>query len=615
MNILAPRSTSHYTHLQQLCSSLSLRNVVTEPTRFPSGTCLDVVLINKRLAVSKSNVVSQSGISDHELVVVEVDIPDIVLPSSHRFKCTRKPGLSSVNYTECVKDLTDALRTRSPHGDLHRRACTWTETINGIMNLYAPPTRVVVPSVKKPKPQPWVNAQLRYLLHQRKHLHTKVKKDPDNSRLLQKYRQVRREGTLLNRRLKSQHCEAAFVKLKRNPRAQWALINKLTGRQKLRADPKADVIELSTTFADVVTETHSHHQPVMPLPTSSSESAVLDTFETTSVPVVKQMLETLNIVKSPGSDNIPPLFLRRCADVLAPSLTNIINSSLTTGVVPDSYKLANICPVYKSGAHTDPKNYRPISLLPIVSKVLERIVHQRLVNFFDENPDCGALPKEQFAYRHHHSCEDALTLAINRWNNDLDSGMKCGVVFADLSKAFDRVRHVELLQGLANVGIRGTALTWFESYLKGRRQQVKVSDKYGEQYLCTRGVPQGSVLGPLLFCVYIRNVPSVFSRSKCQIYADDICFYYPSYNLSDITTVLSRELEILYDWLEDHGLLLNPKKTQFLMLHRSTQEIPPNLVIHCKTIPIAAVNSAKYLGIHIDDVLSFQKQVLAVVKK
>ena len=224
--------------------------------------------------------------------------------------------------------------------------------------------------------------------------------------------------------------------------------------------------------------------------------------------------------------------------------------------------MANVCPVFKNGDPYNARNYRPISLLPIISKLLEKVVHRQLVKHLQLSSYAPGLPAEQFAYRSNHSCEDALALVINNWQLMLDEGSVGGVVFADMSKAFDRVQHSTLIQDLHEPGVSGILLKWFCSYLSSRFQRVTTAVATAENVRCSRGVPQGSVLGPLLFCVYIRGVPAQFRHSISQLYADDIAFNKKSRNIVKLCADLTEDLNILDEYLSTRGLLLNPKKTQ-----------------------------------------------------
>ena len=211
---------------------------------------------------------------------------------------------------------------------------------------------------------------------------------------------------------------------------------------------------------------------------------------------VRRLLEKLDARKAKGSDGTPGSLLQQCADLLAYSLAVLFCTSLRTGTIPSAFKLASVVPLYKAGDPSVPTNYRPVSLLPIVSKLLERVVQHQLVRHLDLTK---ALPETQFAFRKKCSTEDALCALTDNLQKARDSGKTTGLCPLDMSKAFDKVHHDKLMQDLLAVGISGKALSWFVDYLSGRKQQILISPSTSPAVACTCGVPQGSVLGPVLF--------------------------------------------------------------------------------------------------------------------
>lgn len=608
-NVLSS-SSHHYRHLQQLCTEHCIRNIVSCPTRFPSNTCLDLVLIAETVKATTPAVVDLGDLTDHSLVKVDIGLGQCEMPPTHTFYNIRKPALSSVDQEKFQTDLHCTLRAHPDLETLDSMVDYFTESIHKTVDKHAPMKRVLKPNHRKPKPQPWVTPDLAKLLQHRRILNRRSRSRPHDLQLRQQYQSVRREGKLANKRMKSAYLIKKFKALKNNPKKQWSLLNSLAGRQSTRHQPRAPLPELTDTFGAIV---HDATRPLaLQAPTQPNGRdpglPTLAAFSPVSVETVHSLLKGLNANKCAGSDGILPSTLKQSHEKVAPFLTDIINDSLSTGIFPSKYKIAHICPVFKTGDPTQPSNYRPISLLPVCSKILEKIVLQQLLTFF-KSQKIQYIPDEQFAYRAQHSCEDALVLATERWRKALDQNLYCGVVLADLSKAFDRVQHSELISQLHSLGLREATLNWMTDYLTNRSQVVTVAGELGDTRPCTRGVPQGSVLGPLLFCIYIRDAPACFSHSVNQQFADDIAFHVIDPDANIIATKLSADIQNLDSYLVRKGLLLNPAKTNFLLLRRQNKPLPDNITLRCRDVSIEPCQSARYLGVTVDQHLTFQEHV------
>ena len=226
-----------------------------------------------------------------------------------------------------------------------------------------------------------------------------------------------------------------------DPRSLWNTINALTGRMKTRTPPQASVKDLSDFFASVVTDPNRPIQLTEP-GTTTAPHRLLDCFQKVEESTVLELLQNIDDRKSAGSDGLPGCSLKNYAKDLMPSVTQLINASLTSSELPTPLKLATVSPIFKNGDPSLATQYRPISLLPLVSKLLEKVVARQLRSYLEE---FSIIPKEQFAYRQHHSTEDALVYAINNFLMAKDQGLYTGLVFVDMSKAFDRVEHQTLI--------------------------------------------------------------------------------------------------------------------------------------------------------------------------
>ena len=242
--------------------------------------------------------------------------------------------------------------------------------------------------------------------------------------------------------------------------------------------------------------------------------------------------------------------------MIATPLTHLINLSLTTNVFPADWKIAKIIPIYKSGSRSNLDNYRPISILPVLSKIIEKIKHRQLISFLDRN---SLLSPSQFGFRRGLSTELAATLLLDDIRKDVDAGKLVGAVFIDLSKAFDTISHTKLLEKLSQYGVNDGELEWFKDYLFSRKATVSYNCTSGVREIYT-GVPQGSILGPLLFLIFFNDITDVINHAKIVKYADDTVLYVADKETQSIQTQLVMDMESIAVWLKENELIINLKK-------------------------------------------------------
>ena len=229
-------------------------------------------------------------------------------------------------------------------------------------------------------------------------------------------------------------------------------------------------------------------------------------------------LLNLDSSKSPGADEITPRMLKHCAYSLSIPITKLFNHSLNCGQVPVDWKCGIITPIFKGGNRSEAVNYRPVTLLPTISKVLEKLVARKLVDHLEKHDLISA---SQHGFRRRHSCLSNLLLALDDWTRAVDGGETVHACYLDMSKAFDRVDHNILLRKLKEHGIGGKILTWLANYLTDRTVRVRVDGALSDPAAVTSGVPQGSVLGPILFLLYVNDIPELM-HCDTAMFADDI---------------------------------------------------------------------------------------------
>ena len=283
-------------------------------------------------------------------------------------------------------------------------------------------------------------------------------------------------------------------------------------------------------------------------------------FKDIPVSFVRKELSSLCVNKSSGLKDIHSRILKVGSSVLATPLTHIFNLSIHSGEIPRSWKAATVTPLHKSGSHSDPNNFRPISVLPVM-KIFERAIHKQLYDHLVKNKLLSQLQSE---FRPGHSTSTALLDVSDYIQKNIREGNFTGAVFLDLSKAFDIIDHCLLKIKLTALGVRGRALAWFDNYLSGRTQSVSVNGTYSDTSDLLLGVPQGYVLGPLLFIVFINDLPSVVHRCKIVFYADDTALFFAGRNIQTIQSALQEDLNAMGEWFSLNRLLVNCDKTNVM---------------------------------------------------
>ena len=325
---------------------------------------------------------------------------------------------------------------------------------------------------------------------------------------------------------------------------------------------------------------------------------------------VRRQLHALNPKKARGLDDISSLFLRDGSVSIVEPLSHIINTSIFTERVPLGFKQARVLPLFKKGSKLDVGNYRPVSVLSVLSKILERAVHDQLSEYFQKR---GLLYEHQSGFRGSFSTDTCLIGLSDYVRAEMGKGKLVGLVLLDLRKAFDTVDHGILLQKLGAMGISCTP--WFDSYLSGRTQCVEVNGIRSEFGNVTCGVPQGSILGPLLFLAYINDMHRSVD-CRLSLYADDSALIFSHTDPMVVADRLSRELSSCSKWLVDNRLSLHVGKTECIVFGSSRKlKGLGNFQVSCDGMPVNQVSSVKYLGVTLDQQFKFTVHVTGMIKK
>ena len=316
-------------------------------------------------------------------------------------------------------------------------------------------------------------------------------------------------------------------------------------------------------------------------------------------------IRSLDSTKATGLDGITPRIIKLSSDVLVHPLLKIINISIINGNFPDTLKLGKILPIFKGGDKTDPSNYRPISVLSVISKLIEKHVTKHLFGYLNKY---NLLHKSQSGFRKHHSCNTALINLLDKWLKSIDDGELVGAIFFDLRKAFDVVDHELLLKKLAAYHFSLNSLSWIKSYLTDRKQCISDHKLKSTFQNVKAGVPQGSVLGPVLFLLFVNDLPLFINETYLELYADDTTVHYASKN----KIVLRRKLQMgangFFNWCISNNMHVHLQKTSLMWIGtwQNLQHLD-SLEIYLDDELIRQVDSQKLLGITLDSTLNWDE--------
>ena len=524
VNLFAPCNASDSLRLLAVTNSLSLSQVVTEPTRISnnSRTLIDLIFLSSLSQLSSCYTIPSLANSDHLGLHLSLSIPNTQRTSqkvSSRRKLWRYDHADFEKAAELINTTNwDPLLTDNMQSSLKN----WQTKFMEIMHSCIPQV------IAKPRNSlPWINKQILQAILKRNTFYRKLKGTGDYSALC-KYKSLRNKVVSLLRQAKKKFFEKLnsadqkvfwkTVKMLNNTTSSFPTLTTQSGVQAVSSSNKASTLNeyffscFNTCLPPLSEENHIYSTP-----SSCPESFLI------AEEYVATVLLNLDVSKSTGVDGISAKMLKQTALSIAPSLTKLFNLSITTGCFPEDWKIARIVPISKADNRSSPANYRPISILPIISKVLEGHISSLIMNHLES---VAPISSNQWGFMLGRSTTSALLSITNDCLQALDMGYDVCAVFFDIRKAFDSVPHRSLMNKLRDIGLDDYLLRWLHTYLLNRKQLVVVDGESSEELSVLSGVPQGSVLGPLLFLTYINEVTKqVSSNSNTVLFADDIALY------------------------------------------------------------------------------------------
>ena len=611
-------SNSSSNKMSRLISSYNATQLISSHTYFTehSKSLIDLIFVrNNRHVIS-------SFVSDPF-------VPDLV-----RFHC---PVVAVLSFTKPVyknfqrriwlyekgdyKTYNDKLRATDwtsiiDNTDTDHIADTITDTILQAASDSIPNRTVTI----RPGDVPWMTSEIRKSIKKRNRLHQNAKR-LKTGQAWADFRNARNSTTSLIRKTKLAHQQSIIDKMNSSSTTskQWfKLSKKLTNQNKTNSIPtlvsngieattdedKADL--LNSFFCNQsLLDDRNHDPPLTPHLTHSTLSEITITPQD-----VKDAIALIDPSKASGPDLISPRLLKAGVNELCIPLSKYFNKLLTCSTFPSAWKLANVSPIFKKSDPSLPSNYRPISLLSCIGKLMERCIHKYLYNYIIAN---DLLTSKQSGFIKGDSTVNQLTFLYNDISQAMDQGKEVRAVFCDISKAFDRVWHRGLISKLSSFGITGSLLHWFQSYLGSRKQRVVIANSSSQWSSVQAGVPQGSILGPLLFLIYINDIVKDIHANIC-LFADDTSLYIVVENPATSANILNNDLERINLWSKRWLVTFNPQKTESMIFSRKRiKPHHPNLLMN-NTV-IANVETHKHLGLILSDDAKWKAQITECLNK
>ena len=597
----------------------NLHQIIKEPTRVTntSATLVDHVFTSVPCKV-RTTKVPKIGISDHfpTCFVLKSSFGMKHIHTKLKYRCYKH-----LNEASFIDDLSHVpWNVIETFDDVDDCLDTWYKLFLVVIDKHLPWKERRVKRKQQPK---WLTDDIIQCMSKRDQF--KRRNDTVN------YKATRNRCVALIRRAKTEYYKSCLNNRKGDSRELWRCMRELApddakmtphhidSNNNTITDHKDIGEHFNDFFVSVVDQYILNQQPTTTFDKLKDmvNSRIGDDPKFNVPPIttefVHKFLSTMDTNKATGLDDLSSKILKLSAQEIAKSLTAIYNISLASGKFPTVWKTSKITPVFKSGNHCDVNNYRPIAILCTLSKILERHIHNCFYNFLIGH---NLLHTSQSGFRSQHSCETALLKLIDSWASNMEKGLLTGTVFVDFRKAFDMVDTNILLQKLVIYHCDNLLLSWFKSYLQNRQQCVRIQGTLSSTKPVHYGVPQGSILGPLLFIVFINDLPLCINTSNTDMYADDSTFHSSAKTVEELNDTLTDDMFNVHTWCNENNMVVNLDKTKAMLIstYQKAARLKSDLEVYYNGTKLKTTNTEKQLGVIIDKNLLWKCHIDKVAK-
>lgn len=601
---------------------------IYKPTRVTTNTAslIDNIYVDCSLFQNIKSFIVKSDISDHYLCLACMN-GSLMSNKTCETSITRKitdDVLRKMNASLCNRNwnMLDNM-------DVNESSEMLINEIKVVMDFYAP-ERVKNINFKKIQSQPWFTQGLTKSSRKCLKMFNKVSKKPKDSPEFQNYRIYRNMYNKIRRKAKIAYYNDLLQEHRKNTKKVWKILNTLTGKLKNRQVLSDEITvngaiandaeAISNAFAkfysqvgkvlsDKIKEKGNIDDPMIYMKNRISYNCF---FYPTSHEEIEKIITWLKVKDSSGCDQISNRILKKICPGIIKALEIICNKSLQQGTFPNNMKTAIVTPLYKGNEKTEIINYRPISLLPTISKILEKLVHTRITKFLLKHK---VFFEGQYGFRKNRSTTDAILDLTGNVLENMNRGHYTMCLFLDMSKAFDSLNLDTILKKLEFYGIRGITLSWFKSYLTDRQIKVNFMKQISKPYKVTYGTPQGSVLGPLIYIILANDLIKCLKVCSAITYADDTTVYASGNNLKFLYKKVNSDIQNLNGWFRSNSLTLNIDKTKYMIFRPKRKDIKYNGLLKLGNNKIDRVQHIKFLGVHIDEFLDWDFHIKQVLVK
>ena len=602
--------------------SHSMFLLINKPTRSTSHshTCIDNIFSNHITPTSKSiQGILYTDISDH--------FPIFFIDLNTRSKIEKRTIIKR-HFTEKAKSQFVQVMESSDWSDVisddnAQSATTRFHTRFKTIFESQFPTKTINVGYRNRKE--WLPNGVKRAIERKNKLFLKFRKSPTPENH-QNYKSYRNRLNTILRKADVQHYKELLETNKNNIRKSWQVIKEIINKNRVRKEQSAFLInnrltEDKTKIADGFNKFFVEIGPTLEKNCPASDESPITWMKGKNGQTIffvptdsNEVLKIINSLKdsSSGWDDLNLLALKLSWPSISAAFVHIMNLSLEQGIVSLEFKIARVVPLFKADDPEKFSNYRPVSILPIFSKIIEKIAYARLLAFVSSQ---DILFDYQFGFRAGYSTNLAMTYLIDSLVTSLNKSNCVLGLFLDFSKAFDTVNHDILFQKLEHYGIRGKALDWFKSYLSDRYQYVEFNGVKSSKLKIKCGVPQGSVLGPLLFLLYINDLSNVSDVIKFILFADDSNIFFHSKNPDDLVDMANTEIPKILKWLAVNKLTLNVTKTHFVIFRNPGTKIELTKTVYINGTPINQEPYTKFLGVWLDEKLNWSKHIKEISGK